>query len=97
MTITGGMISGLKPEESARFSFLMAIPVIAGTGLLESLKAAKTGIPGDIAPPLFISMVFTVIISFVSLKVLFAVVKRVRLDLFRYYTILAGILGLIFY
>ena len=97
MTITGGMISGLEPEESARFSFLMAIPVIAGAGLLESVKAAKTGIPGDMALPLSISMLFTVIISLVSLKILFAVVKRVKLDLFGYYTILAGISGLIFY
>jgi undecaprenyl-diphosphatase len=97
MTITGGMISGLAPEESARFSFLMAIPVIAGAGLLESIKAAKTGIPGDLAVPLLISMAFTVIISLVALRVLFAVVKRVKLDLFGYYTILAGILGLIFY
>lgn len=97
MTITGGMISGLEPEESARFSFFMAIPVIAGAGLLEALKAVKTGIPGEMAMPLIISMAFTVVVSLLSLRVLFAVVKRVKLDLFGYYTILAGILGLIFY
>lgn len=97
MTITGGMIAGLKPEESARFSFLMAIPVIAGAGLLEVIKAIKTGMTIEIIIPLFFSIVFTVLIALISLKVLFIAVKKVKVDLFGYYTILVGILGIFIY
>jgi undecaprenyl-diphosphatase len=33
-TITGGLSTGLKREDAARFSFLLATPLIAGAGLL---------------------------------------------------------------
>ncbi len=97
MTISGGLIAGLIPEESARFSFLMAIPVIGGAGLLELMKVLKTGVSLDLILPLSISMVFTVIVALVSLKALFSIVKKVKIDLFGYYTILVGISGVIFY
>ncbi len=97
MTITGGMMTGLKPEESAKFSFLMAIPVIAGAGLLELVKAVQKGISFEMILPLSVSMVITLVIALLSLKLIFYVVKKLRIDLFGYYTILIGILGLIFF
>ena len=97
MTITGGMLSGLEPEESAKFSFLMAIPVIAGAGLLESFKAFSRGFPTDLIIPLVIAMAVTLIVALISLKVLFYLVKKLRIDVFGYYTILLGILGLLFF
>lgn len=94
MTITGGMLSGLKPEESARFSFLIALPVIAGASGLEFLKAWGKGFPTGLALPLAASALLTVAVALVSLKVLFAVVRKVRIDIFGYYTILAGLAGI---
>lgn len=38
-TITGGLFSGLTRETAARFSFLLSIPAIAASGLLELPKA----------------------------------------------------------
>ena len=40
-TIAGGLFSGLKQSAAANFSFLMAIPVIGGAGLLELIKLFK--------------------------------------------------------
>jgi len=37
MTIAGGMLLGLTRRESANFSFLLAIPIIAGAGLKKTL------------------------------------------------------------
>lgn len=37
MTIAGGMMLGLTRRESANFSFLLAIPIIAGAGLKKTL------------------------------------------------------------
>jgi undecaprenyl-diphosphatase len=45
-TITGGLFSGLKRESAARFSFLLSIPAVAASGLLElpkALHAINTG------------------------------------------------------
>ena len=93
MTIAGGLLNGLEPTESAKFSFFMAIPVIGGAGIMEGLKAGS--IPGEMFAPLAVSMVVTIIVALVSMKILFALVKNIKLDIFGYYTILLGITGLI--
>jgi undecaprenyl-diphosphatase len=41
-TITGGLFSGLKRESAARFSFLLSIPAVAASGLLELPKALRS-------------------------------------------------------
>jgi undecaprenyl-diphosphatase len=41
-TITGGLFSGLKRETAARFSFLLSIPAVAASGLLELPKALQS-------------------------------------------------------
>lgn len=38
-TITGGLFAGMNRESSARFSFLLSIPAVAASGLLELPKA----------------------------------------------------------
>ncbi len=40
MTITTSVNRGLSDIEAARFAFLMAVPVIAGGGLLEAVDLA---------------------------------------------------------
>jgi len=95
MTITGGFLSGLAPNDSARFSFLMAIPVIAGAGFLEILKNGNE-MPTGIFLPLITGMAIAVIIALAALKMLFAMVRRVRIDVFGYYTIIVGLVGLIY-
>lgn len=46
-TITGGLWRGLDREASARFSFLLGIPAIAGAGLLAVLDMLKAGTNGQ--------------------------------------------------
>jgi len=43
ITMSAGLLVGLKREEAARFSFLLSAPIIAGAGLFESLKVLKAG------------------------------------------------------
>ena len=40
-TMVGGVLAGLTHKEAARFSFLLATPVIAGAGILEVPKLLK--------------------------------------------------------
>ena len=44
-TMVGGLLRGLDHENSARFSFLIALPVIVGATVLEVPKMLKAGIP----------------------------------------------------
>ena len=94
MTIAGGMGVGLAPVEAARFSFLMAIPVIIGAGLLEGIKAFRIGFPAEILPALGISAIVCVLVALASLKALLYMVKNIRIYVFGYYTIAVGIIGL---
>jgi undecaprenyl-diphosphatase len=46
VTITAGRLVGLNREAAARFSFLLALPIIAGAGGLKAVDLAQTGFQG---------------------------------------------------
>lgn len=46
ITIVGGLLRGLNHEHAARFSFLLATPIIAGAALLELPKVLRQGASG---------------------------------------------------
>ncbi|MGD1017542.1 MAG: undecaprenyl-diphosphate phosphatase [Roseiarcus sp.] len=43
LTIAAGVVAGLRHEDSARFSFLMATPIILGATVLEAPKLLRHG------------------------------------------------------
>lgn len=96
-TIAGSMTAGLRPSESVRFSFYMAIPVIAGAGLIETVKAVKSGFEQSLVIPLLLAMAVCVLVALFSLRLLVIIAGKVRLDLFGYYTIAAGFAGVLFF
>lgn len=49
ITISGGLFTGLDFESAARFAFLIAAPITAGSGILEGWKLAKHGLPPHFA------------------------------------------------
>ncbi len=93
-TIVCGMAGGMAPEESARFSFLLSIPVIAGAGLYEAIHSSNGALRSDIVLPLLAASLVSFLTALVSLCLIFAVVRRIRIEVFGYYTIAAGIAGL---
>lgn len=97
LTIAGGFFSGLEPVEAAKFSFLMAIPVIAGAGLLEGIEAAKVGLPEGFLAPLVLAMAVATLLALVALRLLMHFVRKIRIDVFGYYTIAVGIAGIVYY
>ena len=49
-TITAGLLMGYTREAAARYSFLLAIPAVFGSGLYQLYKVvSKEGIPGPTA------------------------------------------------
>jgi undecaprenyl-diphosphatase len=46
-TMVGGLLAGLHHKEAARFSFLIATPIIAGAGVLEVPKMLRAGGAAD--------------------------------------------------
>jgi undecaprenyl-diphosphatase len=91
-TITAGFARGLSRRAAATYSFLLAIPALAGAGAYEGLKMAKHGAtlsasPGD----LVIGAVVSFGVGLVALSLLSRVVERGRLHYFGWYCIGLGV------
>ncbi|MGI9107137.1 MAG: undecaprenyl-diphosphate phosphatase, partial [Pyrinomonadaceae bacterium] len=65
-TIMGGLFAGETRETAARFSFLLSIPAIAASGLLE-LKEAITKLPPDSVLPLAVATIVSAIVGYASI------------------------------
>ncbi|MGH7948175.1 MAG: undecaprenyl-diphosphate phosphatase [Candidatus Binataceae bacterium] len=60
-TITAARIVGMKREDAANFSFMMATPIIAGAGLLEAHKVLQAGIDSEVVTGFVAALVFSLI------------------------------------
>lgn len=96
-TIFGGKVMKLSNEDAAHFSFLMFLPVTAGSFLLELISGwdqivqYKTfDLISDI-----IAVIIAGIVTFLSVKYLFKIIKKGKLHYFAFYCFAVGIIGII--
>src|SRR5258708_38007605 len=61
ITIATGMLLGLGREAAARFSFLMAVPVIAGAGVWKARTLVGAGLSGAEIDQLIVGVVTSAI------------------------------------
>ena len=91
-TISAGLKVGLTRDDAVQFSFLMAIPAIAGAFLFEMLKGSFGKV--DIAP-ILVGGGASFVASLVAMKVMVGVVQRKRLGWFALYCLLAGLTAIV--
>jgi undecaprenyl-diphosphatase len=87
-TITGGLFAGLTRETAARFSFLLSIPAIGASGLLELPKALKA-VDHTI---LVVATIAALISSYATIAFLIKFLQRNSTAVFAGYRILLGLL-----
>jgi len=91
ITIGGGLLAGLRHQEAARFSFLLATPVILGAGLVEVPELLKPGVPvGEYVA----AAVLAGIAAYASARFLLRYFRSGRLDPYGVYCIAAGLVSL---
>jgi undecaprenyl-diphosphatase len=88
-TIMGGLFAGQTRETAARFSFLLSIPAITASGLLQ-LKEAWTILPADSFMPLLVGTIVAAIVGYASIWFLLAFLRRNSTVIFIVYRILLG-------
>jgi undecaprenyl-diphosphatase len=88
-TITGGLLVGQTRETAARFSFLLSIPAIAGSGLLE-LREAMTKLPQDSYVPLVVATIVSAIVGYASIWFLLRYLRRHSTGVFIVYRLVLG-------
>lgn len=92
-TITVGILSGVNREAAGTFSFLLAIPVIAGAVFLHFLKLLKHPPTGnDISFfQLAVGLAVSAVVSYFSLMLLTRLIKRGKLSVFSWYLYALGV------
>jgi undecaprenyl-diphosphatase len=91
VTIGGGLLAGLRHQEAARFSFLLATPVILGAGILEVPQLFSSGVPvGEYVGAAILSG----LAAYASARFLLRYFRSGRLDPYGWYCIAAGLLSL---
>ncbi len=96
ITMTAGLLSGFSRNEAARFSFLLAIPVIALAGLMETLSLLKMETAVDWTA-IFVGMMISGATAFACIHYFLAFIRRIGMQPFVAYRVLLGLLLLVLY
>jgi undecaprenyl-diphosphatase len=92
ITMAAGLVAGLRHEEAARFSFLLATPIILAAGLLEVPSLGTDG------PNVLVAVGAAVVaglVAYASARFLLRYLRLGRLDPFAYYCAALGVAGLV--
>ena len=90
VTIAAGLFRGLTREAAARFSFMLAAPIILGAGLFEVWSALQEGW-GTMPWPLFpLGFVITGVVALLCIKGFLSLLRRATLAPFISYCLAVG-------
>lgn len=94
-TIAAGLARGVRREPAARFSFLLATPIILGAGLLQVTDLARSGGLTAQAPVLVVGFLVSAVVGFGCIHFLLRYLQRRRLYPFAVYCALFGTVSLL--
>lgn len=88
VSIAAGLFQGLNREAAARFSFLMATPVVAGAGVFEALKLVKgSGVKPELHL-IAIGFVAAAISGLLAIRFMLEFLRRQSVNIFVVYRVL---------
>lgn len=95
ITITAALFLGFGRTESARISFLLSTPVIAGAAFLKMLDLR----PSDVNAAFFAGFLTSVILGFLTIKFLMKYLQKANFNVFVVYRIALGlaVLAIVFF
>jgi undecaprenyl-diphosphatase len=87
LTVSTGLLNKIDKQTAFRYSFLLSIPVILGATLFEFRDIAAINIE---LTSIVVATVLSMIVGYVSLKMLHRIVMSERFHLFAYYCTIVG-------
>ncbi len=98
ITMTAGLFCGLTREASARFSFLLSIPIIIASGLLKGTELAASGLQSSEIDMLLYSMVLSGLVAYACIHFFLQIIGKLGYLPFVIYRIILGLLlfGILF-
>lgn len=91
-TIAGALFAGMSREAAARFSFLLSIPTIAASGVLEMREAFHILGDGASLLNLIVSTVVSGVVGYLSIAFLINYLRRHSTAVFIGYRLIAGLI-----
>ncbi len=91
ITMTAGLFAGFSRESAAKFSFLLATPIIGAAGLFKLRHALVHGLPQNETVAFFAGILASAIVGFVAIKFLLQYLKEHTFYLFVWYRLIAGL------
>jgi len=96
MTISGGLALGLSRSEATRFAFLLAFPVLLGSGLKKLLDLNSTGILDTVGGPLLIGSLTAFVVGLAAIHFLVTFLQKHTLKAFVVYRFILATVVVIF-
>ena len=90
-TLFGGLIAGLERKFAVKFAFLISIPSILGSVVLEFPKALEQGMDASLAGPIIAGVIIAAISGIVAIKTMIRVVSNKHLVGFTIYVWLVAV------
>ena len=91
-TLVGSLSGGLKREFAVKFAFLISIPSILGSIVLEIPDLFEEGMDMSLAGPCLLGVIVAAVSGLVAIKAMIRIVSRKKLIFFSIYTWTIGIL-----
>jgi undecaprenyl-diphosphatase len=90
-TIAGGLFLGANRKAIAKFSFLMSIPAILGSLVMEGKDLLQQGVTGVSWPVVVLGMITSGVTGYFAVRYMLRVIQTKRLYIFALYTLALGI------
>ncbi len=95
-TISGGLLLGLTQNEAVRFSFLLSIPVLFGSGLKKLFEVRHELFSSAYGSALLLGSVVAFVTGLIAINFLIKYLKNHNLNVFIWYRIVLAIIILLF-
>lgn len=94
-TIAAGLVRNLERRDAARFSFLMALPVMLGAGVVALLDLSKAVDATAQIGPLIIGVLAATVVGYLAIQWLLRFLAQRSLLVFAIYCFIVGSMGII--
>jgi len=94
-TLTAALFLNFQRADAARFSFLLGIPAVGLSGLLELKKMLDDGLSGSSASALVVGFIVSAVVSYLVIAWFFKFLQMHSLKVFVVYRLIFGVLVLL--
>ena len=95
ITMTLGLFRGMTRETAARFSFLLATPVIGGAALKKGFDILQAGLPAPMIAPFVVGTAVAGLVGYLVIAVLLRFLEHGTFKIFIVYRIALGVIVLL--